>query len=131
MGECRIPAEVAERTLNILRGALEAAVEGIVVFKADAWEELLPVPGSAREADADAVVPILTVVQGFEAIVGRPVEHEAPQWLDDLIDGRWFLTGEHCSGHVASLVNSKKCSRCGIHIDDLRSDDDHAPDRTL
>lgn len=36
-----------------------------------------------------------------------------------------------CSGHVGSEADRKICSKCGIHIDDLRPDDDHAPDRTL
>ena len=32
-----------------------------------------------------------------------------------------------CSGHVASANDPKVCGRCGIHIDELRPDDDDAP----
>lgn len=36
-----------------------------------------------------------------------------------------LLEREHvrCPGHVASATDPKRCGRCGIHIDELRPDD--------
>ena len=31
---------------------------------------------------------------------------------------------DNCSGHVASAADPKLCGRCGIHIDELRPDED-------
>ncbi len=32
-----------------------------------------------------------------------------------------------CPGHVASASDAKVCDRCGVHIDELRPDDDGDP----
>ncbi|WP_186390174.1 hypothetical protein [Stappia sp. TSB10P1A] len=37
---------------------------------------------------------------------------------------RIALAEEACAGHVAAAGNPKVCQRCGVHIDDLRPDDD-------
>jgi hypothetical protein len=37
---------------------------------------------------------------------------------------RKLFTEDHCPGHVASASDAKVCGRCGVHIDELRPEED-------
>ncbi|MHB2265840.1 hypothetical protein [Aliihoeflea sp. PC F10.4] len=88
-----VSADLLERALDVLRDSLQSEVECIceLVAVADDFE---PVPESATAEEAKSATALLALVRDFEAVTSRPAEHTHSQWLDDLIDGTWFLTPE-------------------------------------
>jgi hypothetical protein len=79
-----------ERALHELREVLRSDVEaacdldGTVPFR-------MPRPGTCELSWLEPITRMLTLVRDIEAEIGRPFDHPEPQWLDDLLDGKWEL----------------------------------------
>ncbi|MBA5777452.1 hypothetical protein H2509_13420 [Stappia sp. F7233] len=81
-----------ERALAELRHTLRSDVECACELERDWANEIIPVPGTCDEMMADLCERQLNLVRDIQAEIGGFAEHPEPQWLDDLIDGRWSLT---------------------------------------
>jgi hypothetical protein len=88
------PEDLLERALVELRATLAGYVETSCGVDA----ELRPVPGSC---EAECVAPIeqlLGLVRDIEAMIGTPADlgwtpdMAGPEWLTDLVAGKWGLT---------------------------------------
>ncbi|QPC44494.1 hypothetical protein HW532_18405 [Kaustia mangrovi] len=87
-----VPVELIDRALEVIRGELEAMVEVICELRQDEHGQIVPVPGSATPDEARHGESLLQLVRDMEAVSGRFAEHQNPQWLDDLVDGKWSLS---------------------------------------
>lgn len=83
--------ELLERSLATLRDLLRSDIECAFLMEGARVEDSKPVPGSGDVESLRLIVPVLDLVRDIEAAIGRPVEHPEPQWLDDLLDGKWGL----------------------------------------
>jgi|TARA_A100001391_G_scaffold50885_1_gene30975 hypothetical protein len=79
---------VLERSLAEHRGNLSEIIESCSELD-QADGDWVPRAGSLHHEAASAVTRLIALVRDLEAIAGRPVEHPEPQWLDDLLDGKW------------------------------------------
>jgi hypothetical protein len=87
---CRITS-LLKRALTDLRGELVSMVETTCEIAWDGMEHA-PVPGTASPETVPAIADRVLLIREIEAEVRRPAEHPEPQWLDDLLDGKWVLT---------------------------------------
>ena len=82
--------ELLEESLEYLREQLQGDVECLCILR-HVDGDIVPEPASIDPDDAPEVERLLDLVRRIEGAVGRPAEHANPQWLDDLIDGKWGL----------------------------------------
>lgn len=62
-----------------------------------------------------------TDAQWREALESATTHYRAMQTIIACVKAR--ADEVRCTGHVASDKDPKRCGRCGIHIDELRPDD--------
>ncbi|SOC26969.1 hypothetical protein [Stappia indica] len=87
---CRLTG-LLERSLADLRGELASMVEATCELAWDGMDHT-PVPGTAAIETGSVIADRVLLIREIEAEIGRPAEHPEPQWLDDLLDGKWGLT---------------------------------------
>lgn len=80
-----------ERSLMMLRDVLRSDVECGFVMVENGLGDVVPEPGTGDPATLNLINPELCLVRDLERKIGRPVDHPEPQWLDDLIDGKWSI----------------------------------------
>ena len=81
-------ADVLERSLAEHRWNLAEIIESCSELE-EVDGAHVPRAGTLHREAASAVSRMTALVRDLEAIVGRPVQHHEPQWLDDLLDGKW------------------------------------------
>ena len=86
--------EVLEDILEHLRNELQVNVESACLPGRTATGDYYPKPGTCDEIQHPYVARPLDLVRRLEAEIGRFEDHENPQWLDDLIAGKWSLREE-------------------------------------
>lgn len=77
-----------ERALAEFRGELASMVETACNLTWDGMDHV-PVPGTASPETVPAIADRVQLIREIEAEIGRPFDHPEPQWLDDLLDGKW------------------------------------------
>lgn len=85
------PEDLLKRALADLRGELTSMVECCCELAWDGMDHV-PVPGTASPETIPAIADRVLLIREIEAEIRRPAEHPEPQWLDDLIDGKWGLS---------------------------------------
>ncbi|ADZ70096.1 hypothetical protein [Polymorphum gilvum] len=82
--------DLLDRALFELRGELVSMVETACELAWDGMDHV-PVPGTACPVSVPGIAARALLIIEIEAEIGRPAEHPEPQWLDDLLDGKWGL----------------------------------------
>ncbi|ADZ72422.1 hypothetical protein [Polymorphum gilvum] len=86
---CRL-TDLLERALAVLRGELASMVECCCELAWDGMDHV-PVAGTASPESVPVIAELALLIIEIEAEIGRPADHPEPQWLDDLLDGKWGL----------------------------------------
>lgn len=92
MSRLALVEDLLSRSLEQLRADLTGFVETGCNLDHDAAGQIVPRPGSCDPDCMEEIEERLGLVREIEAAIGRFAEHPQPQWLDDLVDGRWSLT---------------------------------------
>lgn len=77
---------------------LRATLAGYVETSCGCGEDLCPLPGSCEAECVASIEQLLALVRDIEAEIGTPAdlfwtrELEGPEWLTDLVAGKWDLT---------------------------------------
>ena len=99
---------------------IEALCAWLPIVERSTPETLGTVHGARFDYRAGAYEMRLAGIAGT-ATMGREAAKES--WLR-AARRRIAQADNECAGHVAAAGNPKVCQRCGVHIDDLRPDDD-------
>lgn len=92
MSRLALVEDLLSRSLERLRADLASLVETSCNLDWNEAGEIVPRPGSCGIVAKEDIEQRLALVREIEAAIGRFAEHPEPQWLDDLIDGKWSLT---------------------------------------
>lgn len=83
--------DLLERAIEIVRDDLQGLVEGHSSLRLAESGEIFPEPGTFSAGMMPLCEAWLQLIRDAEAEIGRFEEHRSPQWLDDLVDGKWKL----------------------------------------